>query len=181
MSGITPFSLDVEANGPIPGDYSMIGIGIVRIDRKLDCSYGSDIHPLNDNYEQGALDSIGMTHEQTLLGSDPRIVMASCVEWIKRNTYEGTRPVLLSDNNGFDYMFFHWYAIHFLGVGGDPFGHTSRNINDIFKGLSKNFRKNHKHLRKMKHDHNPVNDARGNGEAFIAMVDKYELKGIEIR
>ena len=38
-----------------------------------------------------------------------------------------------------------------------------------YKGFVKDTFKNFKHLRKTKHTHHPVDDARGNAEALLAM------------
>jgi hypothetical protein len=35
---------------------------------------------------------------------------------------------------------------------------------------------NFKHLRRTKHDHNPVNDAKGNAEALLTLIQRYDLK-----
>ena len=75
-------------------------------------------------------------------------------------------------------MFTHWYFIHF--VGEDPFGHSGRNINDIFKGLKKNMKRNHKKLRTVAHTHNPVDDAMGNAGALLKMVKDFKLAGVQI-
>jgi hypothetical protein len=42
-------------------------------------------------------------------------------------------------------------------------------------------RENFKHLRVTKHTHNPVDDARGNAEALLYMINKMHLKmgGVE--
>lgn len=37
--------VDVEADGPIPGDYSMISLGAVRVDDTLECTF-------MDNYDR---------------------------------------------------------------------------------------------------------------------------------
>ena len=44
----------------------------------------------------------------------------------------------------------------------------------------KDFKKNFKHLRRSRHTHNPVDDARGNAEALLHMRDALGLK-IEFR
>ena len=36
--------------------------------------------------------------------------------------------------------------------------------------------KNFKHLRKTRHSHDPVDDARGNAEALLEMKEQYDLK-----
>lgn len=177
----TPFIVDVEANGPIPGDYSMIEIGVLKLGRELTPTFYSKIKPVNNNFVLSALASIGVTHEETMnYKEDPKYVMANLRMFILLHTEKNTWPMMFSDNNGFDFMFTHYYFEHFLGLGYDPFGHTSRNIADIFRGLDKNVTSNFKKLRKTKHSHNPVDDAIGNAEALIAFIDQYGLMGLKI-
>ena len=60
------------------------------------------------------------------------------------------------------------------GTGnGNPFGHSARRIGDLFAGFSRDVTKGSawKRLRKTKHTHHPVDDARGNVEALLAMED----------
>jgi len=80
----------------------------------------------------------------------------------------------VSDNNGFDWSFVNWYLHHF--VGANPFGHTSTNLGSLYKGLVKDTFQNFKHLRRTKHTHDPLNDARGNAEALMHMRDALGLK-----
>ena|SRR5690348_8178310 len=75
-------------------------------------------------------------------------------------------PVMVSDNIAYDYM---WIAGLFDRAGRDnPFGHSGRRISDYYAGLTGRFGNTQawKRLRVTPHDHNPVNDARGNVEAF---------------
>ena len=67
-------------------------------------------------------------------------------------------------------MFVCWYFHHFLGE--NPFGYSSRRIGDFYAGLRREYRAQWKHLRRTRHSHDPVDDALGNAEAFIAMVDE---------
>jgi hypothetical protein len=96
---------------------------------------------------------------------DPWETMKAFEEWLS----EKKNPMFIADNNGFDYMFICWYFWHFLGR--NPFGHSSTNLGSLYKGLVKSVFKNFKYLRKTKHDHNPVNDAMGNVEAFHKMME----------
>jgi hypothetical protein len=75
--------------------------------------------------------------------------------------------IFIADNNGFDWMFVCWYFHHFLGK--NPFGFSSQNLGSLYKGLVKDAAKSFKHLRKTSHTHDPVDDARGNAEALLAM------------
>ena len=46
----------------------------------------------------------------------------------------------------------------------------------IYKGGVRDVSKNFKHLRKTKHTHNPVDDAKGNAEAFQEIIEQYRIK-----
>jgi hypothetical protein len=46
----------------------------------------------------------------------------------------------------------------------------------FYKGVVKDMFVNFKHLRKTKHTHNPVDDARGNAEALLQIKEQYGLK-----
>ena len=178
----TGFVVDVEATGPIPGDFSMTEIGCVLLNRNLNTTFYSKLAPLDHSaFSPGALESIGKTIDE-LRGykEKPQQVMESFRLWVQDNTKKDTYPMFFSDNNGFDFMFTHWYFVHFIGTNMDPFGHTSRNIADIFRGINKNVKANFKKLRDTKHTHNPVDDAMGNAEAIIKFVDQYGLKGLDI-
>lgn len=82
--------------------------------------------------------------------------------------------MFISDNNGFDWQFINWYFHHFLSH--NPFGFSSTNLGSLYKGLVRDTSKNFKHLRKTAHTHDPVDDAGGNAEAFITLIEQYELK-----
>ena len=77
--------------------------------------------------------------------------------------------MFISDNNGFDWQFINWYFHHF--TGGNPFGHSSTNLGSLYKGMQRDMAVNFKHLRKTRHTHHPVDDARGNAEALLAMME----------
>jgi hypothetical protein len=98
--------------------------------------------------------------------------MAEFASWIA--AHSTGRPRFVSDNNGFDWQFINWYFHEF--VGRNPFGHSSTNLGSLYKGLVKDTKKNFKHLRRSKHTHHPVDDARGNAEALLHMRDVPGLK-----
>lgn len=164
--------VDVEADGPIPGDYSMISFGAVLVNESLDQTFYGQLHPISEKFIPEALAVSGHTREQTLLFEDPKQVMENFKAWL--NFHSKDRPMFISDNNGFDWMFICWYFHHF--TGGNPFGHSSQNLGSLYKGLVKDTSKNFKHLRKTRHTHHPVDDAKGNAEAFLTLKKEYELK-----
>lgn len=164
--------VDVESDGPIPGDYSMVCFGAVIVDKDLNETFYGKLKPISDNYIPGALEVSGFTREETLYFNDPIEVMTAFAEWIK-NKVPG-KPIFISDNNGYDWMFICWYFHHFLNS--NPFGYSSQNLGSFYKGIIKDTSKNFKHLRKTPHSHNPVDDAVGNAEAFLAIIKEHEIK-----
>lgn len=166
------FMVDVESDGPIPGDYSMISFGAVLVSDALDQTFYGQLRPIAEKYIPEALAVSGHTREETLEFDDPLKVMTAFADWIK--TQSNDRPVFMSDNNGFDWMFICWYFHHF--TGSNPFGHSSQNLGSLYKGMVKDTFQNFKHLRKTRHSHHPVDDARGNAEALLALKKEHGLK-----
>jgi hypothetical protein len=160
--------VDVEADGPIPGDYSMISLGAVLVTPALDKTFYAEMKPISEKYKPDALAVSGATREQTLSFGDPKEEMEAFAKWISE-VCRGGRPVFVSDNNGFDWQFVNWYFHHFLGA--NPFGFSSMNLGSLYKGMVKDTFVNFKHLRKTRHTHHPVDDAKGNAEAFLKMKE----------
>lgn len=164
--------VDVECDGPIPGDYSMISFGAVLVNDTLDETFYGQLKPISDKFIPEALAVSNITREETLAFGDPVTVMTHFRDWI--TSVSKDRPIFISDNNGFDWMFICWYFHHFLGE--NPFGHSSQNLGSMYKGLMKDTFKTFKHLRKTTHTHHPVDDARGNAEALLTMKNELGLK-----
>jgi hypothetical protein len=107
------FVVDIESDGPIPGDFSMLYIGAVRIpeDKESFACNPSDtfsikLKPLpGANVEADAMNATGLSHEDfEKNGEDPKDAMSEFYSWIMRRNKNG-RPILISDNNQFDGMF----------------------------------------------------------------------------
>uniref|UniRef100_A0A7S2W9B0 Exonuclease domain-containing protein n=1 Tax=Mucochytrium quahogii TaxID=96639 RepID=A0A7S2W9B0_9STRA len=166
---MTVFSVDVEADGPIPGenDYSMVSFGAVIVEEGLTRTFYGKLRPISDKFIPEALAVSKHSREETMQFPEPAATMQEFADWINAN--KSGRAFLFSDNNGFDAMFISWYFHHFLGE--NPFGHSSTNISSLYKGMEKSVFVNHKRLRKTKHTHHPVDDAKGNAEALLAMKE----------
>ena len=165
--------VDVEADGPIPGDYSMVCVGAVIVEPGLSRTFYGQLQPISDAFVPEALAVSGFTRAQCLAFDDPRVVMERFRDWLKESC-KG-RLLFISDNNGFDWQFVNWYFHHFLGA--NPFGFSSTNLGSLYKGMQKNTFVSFKHLRKTKHTHHPVDDAIGNAEALLQMKEM----GLQIR
>lgn len=130
--------VDVESDGPIPGDYSMISFGAVIVDQDLDKTFYGQLKPISEKWIPEALAVSGFTRAEVLEFDEPNIVMENFSGWLNENCKN--RPLFFSDNNGFDWQFINWYFIHFLEK--NPFGFSSTNLGSLYKGLVKDTFKN---------------------------------------
>ncbi|HWL10533.1 MAG TPA: exonuclease domain-containing protein [Planctomicrobium sp.] len=160
--------VDVESDGPIPGDYSMICFGAVIVEPELNRTFYGQLQPISEKFIPEALAVSGFSREDCLTFDDPKTVMEAFDQWITENCH--SRKIFISDNNGFDWQFINWYFHHFLGK--NPFGFSSQNLGSLYKGLQKDTFVNFKHLRKTRHTHHPVDDAKGNAEALLQMKEQ---------
>jgi hypothetical protein len=159
--------VDIESDGPIPGDYSMICFGAVLVEPDLATTFYGRLKPISEKWIPEALAVSGFSREEVCAFPEPAQTMSEFAAWLKEHT-QG-QPMFISDNNGFDWQFVNWYFHHFLGK--NPFGFSSQNLGSLFKGLVRDTFATFKHLRRTKHTHHPVDDARGNAEALLAMKD----------
>lgn len=159
--------VDVESDGPIPGDYSMICFGAVIVEPELNRTFYGRLKPISESFVPEALAVSGFSREECLTFDDPQEVMIRFREWLASHCRG--RTLFVSDNNGFDWQFVNWYFHHFLGK--NPFGFSSTNLRSLYKGMQQDASAEFKHLRKTKHTHHPVDDARGNAEALLQMKE----------
>lgn len=158
-------SCDIEADGPCPGIHSMISFGAVIVEAGLQRTFYAELKPISEIWIPEALAISGFTRDQCLKFPDPRDAMQNFEIWLNKNI-DG-RPILHSDNNGFDAGYLNFYFWKYLNR--NPFGWSSSNIGSFYKGIRKDIHVTFKHLRDTPHTHNPVDDAKGNAEALLKM------------
>ena len=156
--------VDVEADGPIPAEFSMVSFGAVVFDDRLDRTFYGKTRPISDRFVPEALAVSGFTREQHLGFDDPKAVMENFAAWLGQQS-KG-RPVFVSDNVAFDWQFINYYFHRFLER--NPFRFSGRRIGDLYAGLVKDASRatEWKKYRVTAHTHNPVDDAQGNAEAL---------------
>lgn len=162
------FSVDVEADGPIPHRYSMVCFGAVLIEPALDRTFYGKAAPISAKWDPKALAVSGITRDEHELFPSPAVEMLRFENWLKANS--NGRPVFVSDNPAFDWQWINYYFHEFRGA--NPFGFSARRIGDLYCGLKRDAGLNtewKRTLRKTRHTHNPVDDAMGNAEAVLAM------------
>src|SRR5947209_4774787 len=123
-------SADIEADGPIPGRYSMLAFGLAvagaydgeTFARRAPATatFYRELKPISNEFDVAALKVSGL--DRTLLareGADPTAAMQEAAEWVRTQT-AGARPVMVGYPVVFDWMVIHWYFMRF--VGESPFG-----------------------------------------------------------
>lgn len=158
--------VDIEADGPAPGIYSMVSFGAIIVEPGLTRTFYGQLKPISDKWIPDALAVSGHSREETLKFRDGYDVMLEFDFWLKDNI-DG-RPILWSDNNGFDAAFINYYFHKYLER--NPFGWSSANIGSFYKGIKNDLYARPNKLRDTVHTHHPVDDARGNAEALLKML-----------
>lgn len=176
-SNVINFSVDIETDGNLIGKNSMISFGIVLVDENLNKTFYGELKPIGDDFSPKALEVANFTREETLNFKDASEVMKDFQKWIKEVNPENKRLLFWSDNNGFDFAWINWYCLTFLNE--NPFGHSSFNLGSLYKGLVKDCYKNFKFLRKTKHTHNALDDAKGNAEAMLQISKNFNINGFK--
>jgi hypothetical protein len=59
--------VDVEADGPIPGDYSMVSFGAVLVEEALNQTFYGRLRPISEKWVPQALAVSGFSREKTRL------------------------------------------------------------------------------------------------------------------
>jgi len=161
------FVVDVESDGPIPPLYSMVCFGVVRVDDNLDKTFYGQTAPISAIYDEKTLSISGFSRKEHENFDEPKQIMEEFAQWLKNNS-KG-RPIMISDNVAYDWQWINYY-FH-VNLGYNPFGYSGRRIGDLYCGMMNDSFIKWKHLRKTKHDHNPVNDAIGNAEVILKMKE----------
>lgn len=169
---MTLYSVDIEADGPAPGLYSMLSIGVVAVRPGLADRFYRELKPISDRWVAEALEVCGLDRDQLAqTGAEPADAMADLRSFLA-STSTG-QPVFISDNPGFDFGFVNYY-FHAYDPDGNPFGFSSRRIGDLWAGLQRDGSKSSewKAFAETEHTHNALDDAVGNAEALLEMTGR---------
>ncbi len=118
-------AVDVEADGPIPGPYSMISLGMA-VAGHPDLTFYTELRPISEEFVPQALAVSGLDRDRLLRDAPPaEDAMRAAARWINELRRIG-RPVFLAAPAVWDGMFVHWYFIRF--TGSSPFGATGSGV-----------------------------------------------------
>lgn len=127
------FSADVETDGPIPGQFSILSLALVYAGRfdgarfyrptKYDKHFYREVCPISSEFEPEALAVNGLDRNRLIVeGGNPIQVMSDAAEWV--NDIAGQdKPVMVAYPLSFDWTFLYWYFVRY-SKHGSPFGHS---------------------------------------------------------
>ncbi|HTW99480.1 MAG TPA: hypothetical protein VMD59_11915 [Acidimicrobiales bacterium] len=191
-------SIDIEADGPIPGPtgwgYSMLSLGACLAGR-LDAAEGfvalppdeatfyAELRPISEDVVDGALSvceaALSMPRARLVeLGEEPAAAMRRFVSWVEQaEAQHGGRAVAVGWPSSWDFgTWVFWYLQRF--TGSSPFSHGQhRDIRDVLaatrglpiRGLSKRSLPRSLTPRRP-HSHNALDDALEQAELFASVM-----------
>ncbi len=170
--------MDIEADGPIPGDYSMLSFGLAvagvydgsefRATDPDEETFYAELRPIGDRFDPKALAVSGLDRDVLLRdGRDPAEAMTEAAAWVRGVGSElDAMPVFVAYPLSFDWMWMYWYFIRYAATG-SPFGHSrcldmktmySVKSGAVLSRSTKRYMPKHL-LSKRPHTHNALDDA----------------------
>ncbi|KMS72938.1 exonuclease [Streptomyces viridochromogenes] len=125
-------SIDIEADGPIPGPYSMLSLGaavagvqdadgFTAADPERHTFY-RELSPISVEFVPEALAVSGLDRERLgREGLDPALALGQFTRWV-REVSADAQPVMCGYPASYDWTFLYWYLIRFTEES--PFGHS---------------------------------------------------------
>lgn len=172
-------SIDIEADGPIPGPHSMLSLGAVALledgtelgtfSANLETLEGASPHPDTMAWWETQPEAWAVCRRDL---EPAEGAMQRFVDWVC--ALPG-KPVFVGYPASFDFLFVHWYLMRF--VGRTPFSHSALDIKTfamallgcgyrdaVKKAFPRRWRPENHHL------HVALDDAREQGVMFVAML-----------
>lgn len=180
------FSVDVEADGPIPGENSMLSLGCAAFDPQGNSlgTFSANLKPLPDAKPDPKTMAWWAKQPKAweACQQDQREaseVMPQFVNWVLATAGEQVKPVFAAWPVGFDFTYVYWYLIKFHGHS--PFSHHALDIRSFAMAyLNLPYRSSQKSTlqKRLKdrlslthhHDHIAVHDAIEQGELLMALL-----------
>jgi DNA polymerase III epsilon subunit-like protein len=131
-------AMDIEADGPIPGLYSMLSLGAATVEEpEKQKTFYMEFQPISESFVEEAMRVNGLDRERLKReGAAPSVAMKIFSQWVQ--DIERERDVRVVGVYGpavWDGMWVHWYFMRFLRT--NPFGVTGSGIDlrSYFMGM----------------------------------------------
>jgi DNA polymerase III epsilon subunit-like protein len=182
-------SVDVEADGRVPGPFSLVSLGacaaavrsptgeISVLDPAAHTFY-RELRPISSDWDPQALEVSGLTREHLETnGVEPARAMTEFAEWVDSlsRQYEAN-PVFAAYPLGFDWQFTYYYLLVFAKRS--PFGHSAHfdmktayallANSSVRDAVKRNMPRSV--LGRRPHTHNALEDAQGQADLLAALL-----------
>lgn len=127
-------SVDVEAAGPNPSQYSLLSIGACLVADPQRTFY-VELQPDNDHFTPEALAVSRLSLEELAEhGVPPAEALSRFEAWLEAEVPPDRQPIFVAFNVAFDWMFVSDYFHRYLGR--NPFGHAALDLKAFYMGLT---------------------------------------------
>ena len=127
-------SVDIEAAGPIPGQYALLSIGACTLTQPRRTFY-AELIPDKDQADPGAMEVHGLDLSRLAQeGLPPEEGLRKFADWLAEVVPPGQSPLMVGFNAPFDWMFINDYFYRYLGT--NPLGHSAVDIKAVYMGAS---------------------------------------------
>ena len=127
------FSADVETDGPIPGQFSMLSFALAYAGAfdgetffkppNYERTFYVELKPISDRFERQALDVNGLNRDHLITdGQSPEVAMTKAAAWVRELAGIGS-PVIVAYPLSFDWSWLYWYFVQYSRTG-SPFGYS---------------------------------------------------------
>jgi hypothetical protein len=190
------FSFDVEADGPYPGDYSMLSVGLVAVGTNdgngfkrlpledTELQIYREFCPISKNFDPGAVEVCAqgglIRDDLKWKGTLPDQSIPEIEQGIRNicARFDG-RAIAVAYPLGFDWMFLYWYLCKFGSGIKNPFGFSGcLDIKSLYAAkanalvINSTKRSMPKSLKsKRAHTHNALDDALEQGDLFCSIME----------
>jgi len=169
-------SVDIEASGPIPGEFSLLSIGAVLVDRP-ETTFYIELKPEGTRHDPESLGVSGFNiDELTLSGIEPSAAMQDFGNWLSDSCTQDQKPVFVGLNAAFDWSFVNYYFHKYCGT--NPFGFAALDIQALYMGVvgCRWDQTKSSQMAKLLHPqlsgtHNALDDARYQAELFLRLQE----------
>lgn len=194
MAGEFYVSVDVETDGPIPGDCNMVSVGAAVCGSLM--ADGGGFRAVGTKgatfYRELRTEFPGDQRTREWLAGqgfevngkaaiDAADAMLHFKGWVEEQARQiEARPVYVAYPLSFDWSFTHWYFEHYLGYRSDPFGFSNaldiktafsvKSERPLLGSTKKNMPAEVKKIA-TPHTHNALDDAIGQGELFANLME----------
>jgi Exonuclease len=188
-------SVDVEADGPIPGAYSLASLGAcvaavrapdgrVEIIDPDQHTFYRELRPISEKWNDDALAISGLTRAHlTETGAEPPVAITEFVDWVDEVAASfQAKPVFAAYPLGFDWQFAYYYMVMYAGRS--PFGHAAHfDMKTAYAvharvGVREATKSNMPPalLGSRKHTHNALDDAKGQADLLAGLFGLFNAR-----